>query len=287
MAAPLPPISYEEINGDDLHKLVGADAHVILEIGAHHGWHTAQFLRMFPSAVIYAFEPDVRAIAKFRANIRNPRVRLFEMAIGAADGEAEFHVSSGLPPGTSATDAARTYPQGWDQSGSLHAPKTHTAKWPWCKFDRTIPVAVRSLDSWAQEHGVVSVDFIWADIQGAEGDLVRGGMTTLARTRYLYTEYSNEEIYEKEPTLQLLLDMLPNFCVLKRYPNDVLLMNKALAQPGRPAPNVQDAIARLNPPRENLPRKVPALQTGKPPGRNEPCYCGSGKKFKFCHGKLA
>jgi preprotein translocase subunit SecA len=21
-------------------------------------------------------------------------------------------------------------------------------------------------------------------------------------------------------------------------------------------------------------------------GRNEPCYCGSGKKFKQCHGKL-
>jgi preprotein translocase subunit SecA len=21
-------------------------------------------------------------------------------------------------------------------------------------------------------------------------------------------------------------------------------------------------------------------------GRNEPCPCGSGKKFKFCHGKL-
>ena len=20
-------------------------------------------------------------------------------------------------------------------------------------------------------------------------------------------------------------------------------------------------------------------------GRNEPCWCGSGKKFKFCHGR--
>ena len=23
----------------------------------------------------------------------------------------------------------------------------------------------------------------------------------------------------------------------------------------------------------------------KQPGRNEPCYCGSGKKFKLCHGR--
>jgi uncharacterized protein YecA (UPF0149 family) len=22
----------------------------------------------------------------------------------------------------------------------------------------------------------------------------------------------------------------------------------------------------------------------KKPGRNDPCYCGSGKKFKNCHG---
>ena len=22
---------------------------------------------------------------------------------------------------------------------------------------------------------------------------------------------------------------------------------------------------------------------GKEPGRNEPCYCGSGKKYKKCH----
>jgi len=21
-------------------------------------------------------------------------------------------------------------------------------------------------------------------------------------------------------------------------------------------------------------------------GRNEPCYCGSGKKYKHCHGKI-
>jgi preprotein translocase subunit SecA len=28
------------------------------------------------------------------------------------------------------------------------------------------------------------------------------------------------------------------------------------------------------------------LGTQRPVGRNEPCPCGSGKKFKFCHGQL-
>jgi preprotein translocase subunit SecA len=27
------------------------------------------------------------------------------------------------------------------------------------------------------------------------------------------------------------------------------------------------------------------VRVEKTPGRNEPCYCGSGKKFKHCHGR--
>jgi preprotein translocase subunit SecA len=27
------------------------------------------------------------------------------------------------------------------------------------------------------------------------------------------------------------------------------------------------------------------VRVEKTPGRNEPCYCGSGKKFKLCHGR--
>jgi 2-O-methyltransferase len=222
----LPPIIPGVINPDYLRQLVGPDAAVILEIGANDGSHTAQLLKLFPRATIFAFEPDPRALAKLKANVSDPRLRVFEMAIGANDGEAEFHVSSGLPPAAS-PELANQYPQGWDQSGSLRAPKTHKVVWPWCKFESTITVPVRRLDSWAHEHDVDGVDFIWADIQGAEGDLVAGARSTLARTRYLYTEYSNDEWYEGQPTLQQLVDMLPNFVVLHRFSMDVLLKNAA------------------------------------------------------------
>jgi preprotein translocase subunit SecA len=30
----------------------------------------------------------------------------------------------------------------------------------------------------------------------------------------------------------------------------------------------------------------PYVRKEKKIGRNEPCWCGSGKKFKQCHGKL-
>jgi hypothetical protein len=30
--------------------------------------------------------------------------------------------------------------------------------------------------------------------------------------------------------------------------------------------------------------KLPEIRTGPKIGRNDPCHCGSGKKFKQCHG---
>ncbi len=34
-----------------------------------------------------------------------------------------------------------------------------------------------------------------------------------------------------------------------------------------------------------LPEPVEPIQADKHPGRNDPCSCGSGKKFKACCGK--
>jgi len=31
----------------------------------------------------------------------------------------------------------------------------------------------------------------------------------------------------------------------------------------------------------------PLMRDGRKVGRNEPCPCGSGKKYKHCHGQLA
>ena len=32
---------------------------------------------------------------------------------------------------------------------------------------------------------------------------------------------------------------------------------------------------------------APLVRDGRKVGRNEPCPCGSGRKFKHCHGQLA
>ncbi|HKF95323.1 MAG TPA: SEC-C metal-binding domain-containing protein, partial [Gammaproteobacteria bacterium] len=48
----------------------------------------------------------------------------------------------------------------------------------------------------------------------------------------------------------------------------------------------QAAIANAEPEREPMPAAQPYRREGRKIGRNEPCWCGSSKKFKQCHGKL-
>jgi FkbM family methyltransferase len=227
MTVILPPITQGAIDTSYLRNLVGEAARVIIEIGANNGLSTLSFLEMFPNAKIYAFEPDPRAIEKFKMNVTDPKASLFEMAIGAKDGEAQFNVSSGLPENMPPEERAK-YPLGWDLSGSLRPPKTHKSFWPWVKFEKKIIVQVKQLDSWVRENGVYPIDLIWADTQGAEGDLIAGGAVALATTRYFYTEYSNEECYEGQVNLEEIMDMLPHFRIVLRFKEDVLFENMAM-----------------------------------------------------------
>ncbi len=39
-------------------------------------------------------------------------------------------------------------------------------------------------------------------------------------------------------------------------------------------------------PDEPQPAAQPFVRAGEKVGRNDPCPCGSGKKYKHCHGRL-
>jgi FkbM family methyltransferase len=220
-----PAIMPGEFDLNELPRLLGKDDPVILDIGCNDGSHTLEFLRLFASARVYAFEPDPRALASFRSKVNDARAGLFDLAISDEDGVTEFHVSDGVPP----AEWKDLRPAGWDLSGSIRKPKEHLAENPWCEFKETISVRTKRLDTWRREEGVESIDFIWADVQGAEENLIRGGAEALRRTRYFYTEYSDRELYEGQIGLREIRGLLPDFDVLYRFSNDVLLKNRALS----------------------------------------------------------
>ena len=228
MPRPIPLISPIPLSWERIRTLVGEQARTILEVGANQGTDTRHMLEAFPRATIHCFEPDPRAAKVHAESVRDRRVHLHRIAIGAANGKAEFHMSGGTRPDLPAAERAR-YPEGWDQSGSLRRPTGHLENYPWCTFRKSIQVEVRTLDAWSRKHAPETIDFLWADVQGAEGDLVAGGPETLARTRFMFCEYSERELYEGEPNLAQLLDLLPDFEVIHRLPSDVLMRNVRLA----------------------------------------------------------
>ncbi|QPB24669.1 FkbM family methyltransferase [Rhizobium sp. 007] len=196
---------------------------VILDIGCNDGTDTRRFLRLCPEAQLYCFEPDPRAAARFKAymNLYLDKVKLFEIAMSDRIGRIDFHPSNG-------DGSAKE----WDRSGSIRRPKIHLSEYDWVRFDRPISVETRRLDDWCSEAGLKKIDFIWMDVQGAEANVIAGGEQTLSNTRFIYTEYSDQELYDGQLSLRAILDLLPWFELVAHYPRgvegDVLLRNTRL-----------------------------------------------------------
>jgi len=192
---------------------------VILEIGVHVGQDTKKMLALFPDSVYYGFECDPRNIATIKSSGLDSKMHLVEMAISNFDGEGDFYQSNGTPKDHSRNNTA---------SSSLHEPTGHLQHWPWVHFEAPISVPVCTLDSFCKKYGVYEIDFIWADIQGAEHNMILGGQNAFKRVKYLYTEYSNKEMYAGQKGLKTLLDALPgNWDIVKDFRSDILLENKS------------------------------------------------------------
>jgi 2-O-methyltransferase len=188
----------------------GEEEKLFLELGSHEGTDTAWLARL-PGVRIHAFEPDPR-----NAQPPRPNVTVHHAAVSERDGRGPLILSQ------------EGWGQRWTHSSSLRRPKNHLRRFP-VTFGDAVDVQLVTLDTFAREQGIELVDFVWANVQGAEGDVVRGGLATLRNTRYLYTEYSNDELYEGQATLPELLELLPDFRVLELWPDDILLENRRLA----------------------------------------------------------
>jgi FkbM family methyltransferase len=203
------------------------DSGLVLEVGANSGQDTVLLLDAFPVAEIWCFEPEPRALKSWQKNVKDPRAKLFPIAVADFSGTVSFHQSDGVPPDV----ASDLFPDGWDLSGSIMRPKNHTQVHPWSSFENTISVRCEPLDSIIgnpEDGGPLPIGLLWADVQGAEELLIRGANETLKKTRYFYTEFSNDELYEGQVSLAKLISLLPHFRIKKLWKNDVLFENRAI-----------------------------------------------------------
>jgi FkbM family methyltransferase len=207
------------ISFDEIRELVDKPAPVIFEIGANDGADTMNFATTFPKGRVVAFEPDPRAAKRWHDKVTAQNAELHELAISYTNGTLTFHQSDG--------DFEGSPEGGWDLSGSLRAPKRHLDRHPIVEFNSTIEVPTSTLDDFCDAQGIEAIDFIWADVQGAESDLIKGGQKMLAKTRFFYTEYNNRELYEGQWTLSQIAAALPHHRLRKRWKNDALFALKS------------------------------------------------------------
>lgn len=144
----------------------------------------------------------------------------------------------------------------------------------WHQFERN--VMLQSLDSHWREH-LAALDHL------RQGIHLRG-----------YAQKNPKQEYKRE-SFELFEVLLQTVRMdVSRLLMTVQIRTEAQLEEAEAAPevsNVQyhhadydEALAQANPPDQG---PAPVTHAGPKVGRNDPCPCGSGKKYKHCHGKLS
>jgi len=208
---------------------------VVIEIGAHYGEDTKEFLEEFSDIEIYCFEPDPRNIKVIKKYIGTDKINFFECAVSDSDDEeVEFFMAKKtappkVPKKYGWIDEEDYYGLGLNRSGASSLKKGHPA----VENAEVTKVKTVKLDSWAADHNIEEVDFIWIDVQGAEKNVINGARELIKRTKFLYMEYGElgyNDAMSLDETTNLLKES--GFSVYKVFKQggkgDVLLKNDVL-----------------------------------------------------------
>ncbi len=188
----------ETVTGDafvDQQRLLQATgraaAPLILDVGAHQGQTTQSYRRLFPKAVIHAFEPAPDTFAQLSATLAgDPGSTAVPLALSDSNGEQWFHVYG-------KTDMNSLLP--------LAAPRGTAAP-----QGQQVKIETARLDDYARQQGWTRVDLLKIDTQGAER-LVLAGAQTLLQTQaidVIYAEVNFAAIYENQTAFHELVGLL-------------------------------------------------------------------------------
>lgn len=232
-------------NTDELRLLVGKPNPLILEVGAADCEDTKRFLEAFPECRVICFEPDDRPLARYRRNIpeSESRVTVEPLVVTDIDGMVPWYASHGAMP----KESIPTYDwqpeviRDWDMSGSTCRPTGHLKQSRWVTFSSPTQKQGIRLDTYAARHHLGVVDFIWADVQGAEHKLIDGASELLKRTRFMFTEFYDVQLcnnqqklpdyYEGQHNLGAIMAKLLGWSIRSFHIGDnVLLENRNFTQ---------------------------------------------------------
>jgi FkbM family methyltransferase len=172
---------------------------VIVEAGAFNGKDTVRLATTWPHATIHAFEPVIEIYQELCLQTSSfNNIYSYQLALSASNGFARFYLSS-----------HPKYPGKICQAGTLLKPKERLLHSP-IVYNQTILVPTITLDTWAIDHSISSIDFLWLDLQGHELAVLQASPKIVATIKLLYIEVNFIEAYEGQPSFQILDSWLKN-----------------------------------------------------------------------------
>jgi FkbM family methyltransferase len=201
---------------------------VLVEIGSNMGEDTQKFRQMHPNARIVGFEPDPRNIKILKERGVDNIAEIYPYAVSNKNGVVRFHLSTGNAKNVDPNHEYKDVE--WSLSSSLKKPTGHLNVFNWITFPKSVDVETVTLDDFKPLKNT-KIDFMWVDVQGAEDLVFSNAKDTLSRTRYVYTEYSNIELYENQLNLSQILRLFgDSWEIVHDFGGDVLLRNKNLVK---------------------------------------------------------
>jgi FkbM family methyltransferase len=150
----------------------------ILEAGAQFGEDTEWMSQMWPQGKIYAFEPSPESFISVQ-NIANKynNITAIQCALSNKKGEFAFYLAGG--------------------ASSLLKPTTSfNNDYFHSDLDHPIIVPVITLDEWAENNNITTIDFMWLDMEGNELNALQGARNSLKNVKLIYTEVNLQRFWE-------------------------------------------------------------------------------------------
>jgi FkbM family methyltransferase len=200
-----------------IRTLVQKNDPIIFEVGANIGHDTQKLLNEFNGIHLYCFEPDPRCIRIFKQRIHDARCHLIESAASNIDGTTTFHLSTGwpeamIPPWMRLFGLTRLIlaliGKEWLDSSSIKKPISNPKDYPGLSFTKAVTVKTTRLDTFILANNIHAIDLLWADVQGAERDLIQGLGTLIANCRFIYLEYGERSTYPEAMTREETVSLL-------------------------------------------------------------------------------
>ncbi|HYE31034.1 MAG TPA: FkbM family methyltransferase [Methylomirabilota bacterium] len=153
---------------------------VIYDIGGHQGLWAEMAQAIFNPDGIIVFEPQ-KSLHSVIDQRRRPSGswQILDVALGDRDEARDMHVTDN------------------EAASSLLQPVTSGVPETWrTNVVSSTKVAVRTLDNLARELNLPKPDFVKIDVQGFEGQVLKGGASTFPHARRMVVEVSLREIYQ-------------------------------------------------------------------------------------------